>query len=72
MDDTRDPCSSSGLGFRLDDGLDAGKKLLRDNGAISRGDPQLFHELRNCEEEERRRGRGKARSARINEKLDAK
>lgn len=68
MDDTRDPCSSSGLGFRLDDGLDAGKKLLRDNGAISRGDPQLFHELRNCEEEER----GKGRSARINEKLDAK
>lgn len=46
-----------------------GKKLLRDNGAISRWDPQLFHELRNREGE--RRGEGE-RSARINEKLDAK
>lgn len=46
-----------------------GKKLLRDNGAISRWDPQLFHELRNREGE--RGGEGE-RSARINEKLDAK
>lgn len=46
-----------------------GKKLLRDNGAISRWDPQLFHELRNREGE---RGEERERSARINEKLDAK
>lgn len=33
-----------------------GEKLLRDNGAISRGDPQLFHWAEgNCEGEEKKR-----------------
>lgn len=68
MDDTRDRARRPVLGSVLTTVSMLEKKLLRDNGAISRGDPQLFHELRNCEEEER----GKARSARINEKLDAK